>query len=131
MPKFDTRLVREIKAREVVEELFVDNIGQLQIFENQLTGTTYECELADMLIFIQHFANGGSPGKKVKYLKNPIPGGTEFEFISKHLRLYAIQRPGKKIIVFGGTKKAADSSDNIKTFRLLKERYIESLKQAK
>lgn len=127
MPKFETKIVEEIKAKEIVEELYIDGVGQLETFENQLSGTTYKSELDDLIVFIEHFANGGTPGKKVKYLKNPIAGGTEFEFISKHIRLYAIQRPGKKILLFGGTKKAADSSDNIKAFRLIKEKYIDFL----
>lgn len=124
MPKFETKIIEEIKAKEIVEELYIDGVGQIELFENQLSGTTYKSELEDLLIFIQHFANGGTPGRKVKYLKNPTIGGTEFEFISKHIRLYAIQRPGKKIVLFGGTKKATDSSDNIKAFRLIKEKFI-------
>lgn len=54
----------------------------------------------------------------------------EYEFISKHLRIYAIQQPGRKLIVFGGKKKDADSSDNIKKFRLVKSKYIDFLNSA-
>lgn len=127
MSKFVTKIVEEIKAREVVEQLFINGIGQLDLFENNLKGTTYICEFISLLAFIQHFANGGNPGKKVKYLKGVQDGVTEYEFISKHLRIYAIQQPGKKIILFGGTKKAADSSDNISVFRSIKVQFINSL----
>jgi hypothetical protein len=43
-----------------------------------------------------------------------------------------MQEPNKKIIIFGGVKHDADSMDNIKPFRALKERYVEQAKtQAK
>ena len=67
------------------------------------------------------------PGKKLKYLKGN-KGATELEFISKHLRIYAIQLPNKKLIIYGGFKKASDSSDNIAVFRRIKLEYLQSLK---
>jgi len=130
MSKFVTKLVEEIKAKEVVEQLCIDNYGQLDALENSLTGTTYKGEFIGLVAFIEHFANGGNPGKKVKYLKGN-KGATELEFISKHLRIYAIQHPGKKIIIHGGFKKAANSSDNIAIFRRIKKEYTESLNQKK
>lgn len=128
MSTFVTRSVEKIKAREVVEQLFIDGIGQLDALERELIGTTFGGEFIGLIAFIQHFANGGTPGKKVKYLKGN-EGATEFEFISKHLRIYAIQQPGKKIIIYGGFKKAADSSDNIAAFRAIKKEYLKSLNQ--
>ncbi len=127
MSKFATIIVEEIKAREVVEQLLINGIGQLEVFENKLTGTTYMSEYRSLLAFIQHFANGGIPGRKVKYLRGVKDGVTEYEFIgSKHLRIYAIQQPGKKIILFGGIKKMPDSSDNIAAFRAIKREYLNS-----
>lgn len=131
MPKFETKKVEEINSDELVEELFIDGIGQLDKFREELSRTTFETELDSLILFIEHFANGGHPGKKMKVLKNPTPGGIEFEFISKHLRLYAIQQPNKKLIVFGGKKKAADSSDIIEKFRLVKSKYIDFLNSKK
>lgn len=77
--------------------------------------------------YVEHFANGHSVGPKVKYLKGFTLGVKEFEFITKHLRLYVIQQPGKKLIIFGGIKQKADSSDNIAIFRNLKKAYLESI----
>lgn len=130
MPRFATKTVREIKAKEEVEQLFVDEIGQLDRLENEIRGTTYVGEFASMLAKIQHFANGGNPGSIVKYLKGH-DGQTEYEFRSKHLRIFAIQLPSKKLIIHGGIKKKADSSDNISIFRSLKKQYINSLKVQK
>jgi hypothetical protein len=104
--------------------------GQLDLLEEQIVGTTYNGEFKGLISFIQHFANGGNPGRKVKYLRGG-DGKTEFVFISKHLRIYAIQRPAKKLIIYGGFKKAADSSDNIEVFRAIKREYLFFVKQMK
>jgi hypothetical protein len=130
MIKFEIRNVQEIKAREVVAQLCVYGTGQLDLLEKKIVGTTYAGEYRSLLAFIQHFANGGNPGKKVKYLKGNV-GATEFEFISKHLRIYAIQLPGKKLIIYGGFKRSADSRDNIYVFRALKNEYLIFLSQKK
>jgi hypothetical protein len=130
MIKFTTRVVDEIKAREVVEQLCIYGVGQLDLLEEQLVRTTYSGEFRGLISFIQHFANGGNPGRKVKYLRGN-DGTTEFEFISKHLRIYAIQRPARKLIIYGGLKKAADSRDNIKIFRAIKSEYLFFVKQKK
>ncbi len=129
MTKFAIRIIEEIKARELVMQLCIYGVGQLDLFEKQLVGTTYKSEFRSLLLFIQHFANGGEPGKKVKYLKGN-DGPTEFEFISKHLRIYAIQHPGKKLIIYCGFKKASDSRDNIAAFRALKKEYINFLNRS-
>ncbi len=131
MSKFVTKLYALIKAREVVEQLFINNIGVLDLFEEGLSGTTYLGEFKGIIKFIEHFANGGSVGKKVKYLKGVKDGTTEFEFISKHIRIYAIQQPGKKIVIFCGMKKKADSSDNIAAFRSIKKEYLDFIKSIK
>jgi hypothetical protein len=130
MIKFTTRTVSEIKAHEVVEQLCIYGVGQLDRLEEQIIGTTYAGEFRGLISFIQHFANGGNPGRKVKYLRGG-DGATEFEFISKHLRIYAIQRPARKLIIYGGFKKAANSSDNIKIFRTIKTEYLFFVKQKK
>jgi hypothetical protein len=84
-----------------------------------------------LIAFIQHFSNGGNPGNKLKYLKNKTLGITELEFRSKHLRVFAIQQPGKKILIYGGVKKKADSSDLIARFRLIKDEFVSTLNAAK
>jgi hypothetical protein len=124
MRSFEIRDVGEIKAREPVEQLFIDGIGQIDAFEEELKGTTFLSELRQLLAYIEHFANGNSIGSKLVVLKNPIAGGMEYEFKSKHLRIYAVQRPGKKVVIYCGKKKKADSSDNIAEFRRLKQQYL-------
>jgi hypothetical protein len=131
MSRFATRKVEVIKARELVEELLIDDIGQLDLFQEELAGTTYKSELNSLLRYIEHFANGFSVGNRVTYLKGVTDNITEYEFRSKHLRIYAVQQPGSKLIMFGGTKKKADSSDNIALFRSVKRNFFASLKSKK
>jgi hypothetical protein len=50
----------------------------------------------------------------------------EYEFKSKHLRIYCIKKPNGKIIILGGYKNN-QSSDIIK-FRSIKQQYLKSLK---
>jgi hypothetical protein len=127
MRKFETKEVTLLKARETVEQLYIDDIGVIEAFEQELKGSTYLSELKTILGYVQHFADGNSCGSRMKYVKNAHRGGTEYEFISKHLRLYAFQQPGKKIIIFIAKKKKADSSDNIRSFQLLKEQFLQSM----
>jgi len=127
MPKFTTERVEEIKAREIVDQLVIDDVPILDMLEKEISTTTFCNELNTIIRYIEHFADGNSVGSKMKYLHNPTKNITEFEFRSKHLRVYAIQLPNRKIIIYGGLKKMADSSDNIKSFRLLKTRYLESI----
>jgi len=127
MRKFTTQIVDAIRAKELVEELIINDLPVLEQFELYLTGTTYLTEVRSLLTYIEHFANGGNIGKKCKILKGGNKKVTEYEFISKHLRLYGIQMPGKKLIIYGGIKRQADSSDNITAFRLICYEYLDTL----
>ncbi|MEO6611489.1 MAG: hypothetical protein ABIT05_05130 [Chitinophagaceae bacterium] len=127
MAKFGTRIVEDIKGREPVEELVINGFGAFEILENELIGSTYINEMDSMKAYIQHLANGGNAGRRLKLIKGGRSGLTEYEFIGSHLRVYGIQQPGKKLIIFGGKKKKADSSDNIADFQNLLEQYQKSL----
>lgn len=128
MNTFATKPVESIKARQLVEELFINGEGQLAKFEDSLLGTTYEAELRTLLRYIEHFANGNSCGDRMLYLKGVPDGVTEYEFRTKHIRIYVIQQVGKKIIIYLGIKKKADSRDLIAAFRTVKIQYLEFLK---
>lgn len=51
-------------------------------------------------------------------------GVREYEFKTKHLRVYAIEQKGGKIVIIGGTK-ANQAKDQVE-FRRLKKGYIAS-----
>lgn len=127
MPKFATIRVEEINAKETVEQLVIDGVKQLEIFEFSLIGTTYLSEYRVLLKYIEHLANGNSlPESKFRHLKGTKDGISEYEFKSKHLRVYTIQMPSKKLIVFLGFKNTQAS--DITAFRALKVKFLQSQK---
>lgn len=75
---------------------------------------------------MEYAANGNSlPDTK---FKDVTPDGTavkEYEFKSKHLRVYAIKQTNGKIIVLDGFK--TNQKADFKRFRSLKEQYLNSL----
>ncbi len=127
MRKFTTKRIDIINANEVVDQLVINDNPILDMFEAELVGTTFISEYKHLLVFIEHVANGGSHGKKCKILKGKRKGLMEYEFISKHLRLYAIQQSNKKILIYCSKKGKPDSSDTIAEFRLLCYDYLDQL----
>jgi hypothetical protein len=123
MVRFATITVGEIKSKEIVEQLVINNVKQLSVFEQQLKGTTYGGEYRTILKYIEYVANGNSlPQTKFRHLQGVTDGITEYEFKGKHLRVYAIQLPSKKLIMFMGTKGNQDS--DIVSFRSLKRSFL-------
>ncbi|MBS1601823.1 MAG: hypothetical protein JST42_04085 [Bacteroidetes bacterium] len=124
---FATIRVEEIKARELVEQLVIDGVRQLESFEDSLAGSPYLSEFRVLIKYIEYLADGNSlPESKFRHLKGAKDGIAEHEFKSKHLRIYAIQLPSRKIIIFGGHKKNQEA--DISKFRSTKALFLESLK---
>jgi putative component of toxin-antitoxin plasmid stabilization module len=81
-------------------------------------------EYRTILRYVQYLADGNSlPNTKFRQLKGVTDGVTEYEFKGKHLRLYAIQQPSKKIVIFLGYKNSQD--EDITSFRSLKKQYLD------
>ncbi len=79
-----------------------------------------------MLSYMQFIAeNRTLPQTKFRELKGSKDGVKEYEFKSKHLRVYAIQQKGGKIIVLCGFKNSQEK--DIRRFRSMKEELIEAL----
>jgi hypothetical protein len=127
MRNFTTKRVERIKADEVVDQLVINDKPVLDIFEEELKGSTFISEYNHIILFVEHVASGGAFGKKCKVLKGKRKGLMEFEFISKHLRLYAIQQSNKKLLIYGSKKGKADSSDTIAEFRRICYDYLDQL----
>jgi len=125
MPKFDSRKIEAINSREIVEELIIDGEAVLTVYENKLS-KNYLSEFKTILKYIEYAANG-APLPKTKLRKYGKDNGvTEYEFKSKHLRVWAIQLPSKKLIVFGGYKNSQDADQ--RSFWSKKKQYLESIK---
>lgn len=128
MGRFATIRAEEINAKETVDQLVIDGQNQMNAFEESLKGTTFLSEYKTLLKYVEYLADGNTlPEAKFRHLKGVNDGFTEYEFKSKHLRLYLIQEPGKKLIMFMGLKVEQDG--DIVRFRNLKADYLAEKKE--
>lgn len=130
MAIFALRKVEAIKAKQEIDELVIDGIGQLEAFEQEIKDThnRYQTELEMLFLYMDYVANGRSLNQ-TKF-KDITPRGEqvkEYEFKSKHLRVYAIKKPSGKIIVLGGLKTTQKT--DIRRFRSLKAQYLTFLEK--
>jgi putative component of toxin-antitoxin plasmid stabilization module len=135
MHKFTLKTIEAIKGKQVFEELVIDATskdelkikGQLTEFARQLEGTSYHSEYKTILAYMSFVSELKSlPQSKFKDITPEKEEIKEYEFKSKHLRIYCIKKPNGKIVVLGG-QKSNQKSDIIK-FRSIKKQYLESLK---
>ena len=134
MPIFALEKIEAIKGKQEFVKLKVGDKCPFDEFENSLE-KQYLPELLGIYHNMQDVADLKSlPETKFHFYdlnkkqKNK-DGVREFEFKSKHLRVYGITKPNGKIIITGGTK--ANQKDDQNTFRKLKTQYLESIKSKK
>lgn len=127
MPKFALRKIQAINGKQQgFDELTIDNIGQLEAFSEKIT-ERYGSELDAIFLYMQRVADGDSlPANKFKDVTPQKEKVKEYEFKSKHLRVYAIKKENGKIVILGGYKNT--QAEDFKTFRSLKKQYLESKK---
>ncbi len=135
MLKFTLKNILAVNGKQEFSELVIDAKndseleikGQLTEFEQSLKGTNYEIELKTILAYMSFLSNlNGLPKTKFKDITPDKEEVKEYEFKSKHLRIYCIKKPNGKIVILGGYKNN-QPSDIIK-FRSLKQQYLKSLK---
>lgn len=130
MAKFALSKIESVKGKQTFEQLVIDDVKQLDMFENDLSDTTYKGEFATILAYMEYVAdNKYPPETKFKDITPKKQLVKEYEFKSKHLRVYAIQKAGGKIVILGGFKNQQKS--DIPSFRSLKKLYLESLEPKK
>ena len=122
---FALEKIDAIKGKQEFLKLKVDNKCLFDEFENSLE-SRYKSELIGIYSCMQEVANLKSvPETKFHFYDNNKKrkdGIREFEFKSKHLRVYGITQPNGKIIITGGTK--AKQKDDQNEFRRLKNLYL-------
>ncbi|MDR7211997.1 hypothetical protein [Flavobacterium piscis] len=130
MPKFALSNIEAINGKQTFNQLEVNDQKQLDIFETELKDTTYISEFGTLLTYMEYVANNRTlPHTKFKDITPQKQKVKEYEFKSKHLRIYAIQQMNGKIIVLCGFKN--NQKEDINKFRSLKKLYLESLIQKK
>lgn len=128
MSTFALRKVEAVNARQELDELVIDGVGQLESFERLIeeTDKRFLSEFRTMLSYMEYAANGNSlPDTRFKDVTPTGAAIKEYEFKSKHLRVYAIKQINGKIIILGGFKTTQKA--DFKRFRSLKEQYLKSL----
>ncbi len=125
MPKFTFKRIKAVKGPQEFDELYIDGIGQLETFKKELEHTHYQAELDTIYSYMNLVASNQSvPENKYKELKTAKGQSKEYEFKTKHLRVYVIKKPNGKIVVLGGLK--SNQEKDLRRFRSLKEQ-IENL----
>lgn len=130
MPKFALRNIEAIKGRQEFDKLVVDDRCPFDEFEDGLDGQ-YKAEMVGIYRYMQDVADlKAVPKDKFHFYdidkkQRRKDGVREFEFKSKHLRVYGITKPNGKIIITGGTKARQKVEQG--EFRRLKNLYLASL----
>lgn len=125
MRTFALEKITNVKGKEPFDKLIVDGLSLIDDFEDNLE-EQYESEMDA----IHAYMDLVSRQQTLSYNKfHPLNKGQgqikEYEFKTKHLRVYAFQQPSGKIIVMGGYKN--EQPQDIKKFRSIKDEYLKSL----
>lgn len=129
MRTFALKRITNVKGKEPFDKLIVDGKSLIDDFEDNLE-EQYESEMDAIHAYMDCVSNQQSLPRNKFHPLNEGQGQTkEYEFKTKHLRVYAIQQPGEKIVVMGGYKN--EQPKDIKKFRSLKDEYLESLAKDK
>lgn len=126
MLTFTIERIEAIYSLQEFDQLIINGKGQLDIFEEDLSDTTYRSEFKTLLTYMEYLGNNGSlPKTKFREVTPKGENVKEYEFKSKHLRIYAIQKTNGKIVILGGYKNKQDK--DFLRFRSLKKQLLTSL----
>jgi len=127
MNKYTLTQIEAIEGKQIFYKLEINGYCQFDEYESKIgTNARYMDELFSIYGTMEDVANNKLvPKEKFKDItlssKDPIK---EYEFKSKHLRVYAIKCDDGKIIILGGKKNK--QKREIKRFRSIKKDYIAS-----
>lgn len=122
MHNFAIQKIEAINAKQDFDKLIVDGKSLLDEFEESLE-EKYKCEMNSIYYYMEEIANCRSlPISKFRELKGGKGSIKEYEFKSKHLRVYAIKQSGGKLVVMCGYKNS--QKKDISKFRELKKEYL-------
>ena len=124
MAKYTLVRMDQIRGKQVFDKLVVDGVAPFDTFIDGLEDR-YRSEVRTLYAYMDAVANLLSlPETKFHPYSDGKDGVREFEFKTKHLRVYAIEQTGGKIIIIGGMK--SNQAKDQATFRKLKNGYIAS-----
>ena len=127
MARFELKRLEVVDGIQSFEKLVVDGIDLLEEFERSLEDR-YRSEMRTIYAWMQMVADVKPvPGTVYHAISDGKDGVREYEFKSKHLRVYAFAKTDGKIVVLGG-KKNRQKSD-IRRFRSFKKQLISYLNE--
>ena len=132
MSNFALIEIEGIEGKQKFFKLEKDGICEFDVFYDKIKAQKrYYSELLTIFDKMDYVANlGRLPKTQFRPLTPKKEYVKEYEFKTKHLRVYAIhEEKTGKIIICGGYKK--DQKKDIKHFRSIKRQYLESLKTTK
>lgn len=125
MSKFALIEIDAVVGKQQFHKLEIDGVCPFDEFEKGLS-KQYKSELIGIYQRMNAIANlKPLPYDKFHFYDDGENGVREFEFKSKHLRVYGITQKNGKIIIMGGTK--AKQKEEQSTFRKIKNEYLDSL----
>lgn len=125
MTKYSLVRIEQVRGKQVFDKLVVNGVAPFDTFVSQLD-EKYRSELRTIYAHMQFVADlKALPKTKFHPYSDGKDGVREYEFKSKHLRVYAIEQAGGQIIIIGGFK-SNQRKDQVE-FRRLKNGYLQSL----
>lgn len=120
---FALRKIDAVVGIQRFDKLTIDGFCPFDEFE-----ATFKNQFSSEIASIYHHMNDVANLKALPYTKfhfydDGKDGVREFEFKSKHLRVYGITQLGGKIIILGGSKANQKKEQN--EFRRLKRLYLD------
>lgn len=125
MTKFAFKQVEELNCFQDIVKLEVDGSCYFDQFQEEIyrSKSQYLSELGMVLQYIERDGNGQRVADKKKDITPGKARVKEYEYRTKHLRVYAIRRKGGKIIILGGYKNK--QKGDIRKCRQIKEQLID------
>lgn len=126
MSKFALEKIESVKGKQVFYDLTIDGVGQFSSFSNEVE-EIYKSELLTINARMDLVSNlQRLPKEKFRDITPKKESVKEYEFKTKHLRVYAIHIENTgKVIVLGGFKNS--QKKDIPSFRSLKSQFLKSL----
>ena len=128
MSKFALKKIKTIKGNQSFYDLEINGVGQFDSFSKE-AAVQYESELLTLNARMDLVANlVRLPKQKFKDITPVKEQVKEYEFKTRHLRLYVIhiEKTGK-VVILGGYKNT--QKKDFRRFRSLKKQYLKTLKK--
>lgn len=127
MPNFALKKLEMINGSQDFFEMIIDGTSQFEQFISSVkTDDRYKSEIKTILAYMDFVANLKTlPMTKFKDITPAKADVKEYEFKSKHLRVYTFHLSGTgKIVTLWGFKK--NQKTDITKFRSLKTRFLQN-----